>query len=315
VLGFISAVDGSTQPYGLIVPAGYDPAKPCGWTSRCNGSTGATGMGDSAFLNRQDGGDELTQPAPDVPFIELQPLGRLEKTPIASRAKPTFTKPSKRSAGSSTSIAAGSCCAAARSAAWEPGSWGSNGPIASWPWGRPAGPVDTIEFAASKWPHFVPLDPLTPWQNSAARSRRHRLHRQTRTWCRFVAAMVTRTIIFRRTLLIERAFEKEGIPFVGLVDRGAGHGITPKVMQNNCDCWASARPKASTPNPEHIRFVTWTLKFSRCHWIEILGLEKHYARAEIDARLAKDGSITWPNQRISPVSRSCLWPIWPAARR
>ena len=46
------------------------------------------------------------------------------------------------------------------------------------------------------------------------------------------------------------------------------------------------------PAPKHIRFVTWTLKFSRCHWIEILGLKKHYSRAEIDARIDEDGSIS-----------------------
>ena len=38
--------------------------------------------------------------------------------------------------------------------------------------------------------------------------------------------------------------------------------------------------------------MTWTLKFSRCHWIEVLGLAEHYKRAEIDARIDSDGSIT-----------------------
>ncbi|MDG2131405.1 MAG: hypothetical protein P8K08_25635, partial [Fuerstiella sp.] len=49
--------------------------------------------------------------------------------------------------------------------------------------------------------------------------------------------------------------------------------------------------QGSDPFPKRVRFVTWTLKFSRCHWIEVLGLVEHYQRAEIDAHFVGDGSI------------------------
>ncbi|MFN0050843.1 MAG: hypothetical protein ACKV0T_01545, partial [Planctomycetales bacterium] len=52
--------------------------------------------------------------------------------------------------------------------------------------------------------------------------------------------------------------------------------------------------KGRDPFPKHVRFVTWTLKFSRCHWLEVLGLESHYQRAQIEARVADDGSIVMP---------------------
>jgi hypothetical protein len=38
-------------------------------------------------------------------------------------------------------------------------------------------------------------------------------------------------------------------------------------------------------DPRQLRFVTWTLKYNRCHWLEILALEKHYERAEIRAQV------------------------------
>ena len=40
--------------------------------------------------------------------------------------------------------------------------------------------------------------------------------------------------------------------------------------------------------PKHLRFVTWTLKYSRCHWLQVLGLEEDYARAELEARVSDD---------------------------
>jgi hypothetical protein len=40
--------------------------------------------------------------------------------------------------------------------------------------------------------------------------------------------------------------------------------------------------------PPHIRFVTYTTRFNRCFWVTAEELEKHYQRAEIDARREND---------------------------
>jgi hypothetical protein len=39
-----------------------------------------------------------------------------------------------------------------------------------------------------------------------------------------------------------------------------------------------------------VRFVTYTTKFNHCGWITVDALEKHYERAEVDARLSNRGS-------------------------
>jgi len=43
--------------------------------------------------------------------------------------------------------------------------------------------------------------------------------------------------------------------------------------------------------PDHIRFVTYTLRYANSFWVEVEGLGKHYERAEIDARRSKEGSL------------------------
>ena len=58
VRGFISAVDDSVQPYGLVVPAGYDPAQPMRLDVVLHGSTSATGIGELLFINAADAGDD-----------------------------------------------------------------------------------------------------------------------------------------------------------------------------------------------------------------------------------------------------------------
>ncbi|MCY2966618.1 MAG: prolyl oligopeptidase family serine peptidase [Planctomycetota bacterium] len=76
--GFESDVDGSTQPYGLSIPAGYDPAKPIRLDVVLHGSHGgrASPTGDLQFINAYDAGELGTYP-PDLDYIELFPMGRL----------------------------------------------------------------------------------------------------------------------------------------------------------------------------------------------------------------------------------------------
>src|SRR5205807_3096942 len=77
VRGYTSAVDGSTQPYGLILPANYDPAKPMRLDVVLHGSTRPVGLSELRFLNRFDEGDEGGK-VTDQAYIELHPLGRVE---------------------------------------------------------------------------------------------------------------------------------------------------------------------------------------------------------------------------------------------
>src|SRR4029079_13642454 len=157
--------------------------------------------------------------------------------------------------------------------------------------GPGAGPVDTIVFSNSPWEHFVRLAPLTPWQKTMLHLVDAIDYTANAGMVPVVAVMGDKDPYFGSHLLIEKAFAKEGIPFNGMVDHGAGHGITQAAFQEHINRLDELAVKGSDLFPKHIRFVTWTLKFSRCRWVEVLGLIEHYKRAEIDARVNKDGSI------------------------
>ena len=76
--GYISSVDGSTQPYGVIVPSSYDGTRPMRLDVVLHGSTRPVGLSELRFGARFDAGDDTVEPAPDERFIELHPLGRVE---------------------------------------------------------------------------------------------------------------------------------------------------------------------------------------------------------------------------------------------
>src|SRR6185503_3244843 len=48
--------------------------------------------------------------------------------------------------------------------------------------------------------------------------------------------------------------------------------------------------------PEHIRFVTYTTRFNRSHWLTVDGLDETYKRAEVDATRDRSGfTVTTKN--------------------
>jgi hypothetical protein len=58
VRGFVSAVDGSTQPYGVIIPKNYDGTKPMRLDVVLHGSSKPVGMSELKFMSRFDEGDD-----------------------------------------------------------------------------------------------------------------------------------------------------------------------------------------------------------------------------------------------------------------
>jgi predicted esterase len=43
--------------------------------------------------------------------------------------------------------------------------------------------------------------------------------------------------------------------------------------------------------PDHVRFVTYTAAYPAAHWVRVEGLDKHYERAEIDAQRSENGVV------------------------
>jgi pimeloyl-ACP methyl ester carboxylesterase len=46
--------------------------------------------------------------------------------------------------------------------------------------------------------------------------------------------------------------------------------------------------KRGRQSPSHIRFLTYTTRYNRSYWVTLDGLEKHYERAEVDAKRSDD---------------------------
>jgi pimeloyl-ACP methyl ester carboxylesterase len=290
VRGFVSTVDGSVQPYAVLVPARYDPDKPIRLDVVLHGSTRPVGMSELHFLNRFDEGDAASQTVPEQDYLELHPLGRVEnayrwagETDVLEAIEAVarnYHIDRDRIVLRGMSMGA--------SGTWHLGLKHPDRFVALGPY---CGYVDTHQFSQTPLPNFVKVGELPPYQEKMLHLLDSIDYAANAGVVPAIACMGEKDVFFQAHVLMGRAMEKEGLKMVNLISPGTGHVLDPMTHQEQMRQIADHARKGIDPAPKHLRFVTWSLKYSRCHWLRVLALEEHYARAEVEADVAEDGSI------------------------
>lgn len=103
------------------------------------------------------------------------------------------------------------------------------------------------------------------------------------------------------SLRARRQLEKEGFPSEGdpdylrskgapglwMVSKETGHGTSPLVRQR-LDAFLKEWGDRGQVSPDHLRFLTYTTRYNRDYWISVDGMGEQYERAEIDAQRTND---------------------------
>lgn len=96
------------------------------------------------------------------------------------------------------------------------------------------------------------------------------------------------------------------------------HVVAPKLehtfpaeWQKKAEALYAKRAAPGKPDyPDKVRFVTWTMKYASCYWVELLGLDQHYKQARVEAEKKEDGfAVTTANVRAIRLG------LWPGATR
>ncbi len=282
-LGYVSRVDGSTQPYGLIVPKSYDPQRPTRLDVVLHGSTRPVGMSELRFMNRFDEGDDESLNAPDVPYVELHPLGRVENCYRWAGETDVFEAIDdvcrRFNIDRNRIVLRGMSMGA--SGTWHLGLKHPDRFVALGPY---CGYVDTHRFSETPIGSFVKVGPLPEHQELGLHMLDSVDYAANTGVVPAIACMGEKDIFFQAHVLMGEAMRKEGLTMINLISPGTGHVIDPKTHAEQLR-QISEHVAAAPRRPRDVRFVTWTLKYSLCHWIEVLRLKQHYARAEVVASL------------------------------
>lgn len=99
--------------------------------------------------------------------------------------------------------------------------------------------------------------------------------------------LINAGIEFQGDAFSQKATNAPSIQF--LVAPNTGHDMHPE-SRKTLNAFLYERIKMGRQMPDHIRFVTYTTRYNRDYWVTVDGLQKHYERAEVDAKRTADGS-------------------------
>ncbi|MBP8257593.1 MAG: hypothetical protein KAX37_09730 [Opitutaceae bacterium] len=289
--GFVSAIDGSTQPFGLIVPKNYDGQRPTRLDVVLHGSSRPVGMSEIRFGSRFDSSEALNSPVPEADFIELHPLGRVENGYRWAGEADVFEAIEAvcryYRVDRDRIVLRGFSMGA--SGTWHIGLKQPDRFVALGPY---CGYVDTRRFSQLPAPKFrIRVDQL-PWHQDRILHLHDAIDYAANAGIvPAIAAMGEMDPGFLNHSLMAEAMAREELQMVNLVSPGTAHVIDPVTLREQLRLIKFYADRGLDHALSRVRFVTWTLKYSRSHWLEILGLDEHYVRTEVDARAAPDGSV------------------------
>lgn len=288
--GFRSAIDGSVQPYGLIIPSSYDPATPMRLDVVLHGSQQPTGLSELKFIERFDDGDDPAARGPEAAYLELHPLARVENGYRWAGETDVFEaiEAACRNYAIDRRRIVLRGMSAGASGTWHLGLKHPDRFVALGPY---CGYVDTHRFSETPVKGFVKVGPLPAYQEKTLSMLDSIGYAANASMVPAIACVGEKDVFFDCHVIMGAAMEREGLTMVNLVSPGTGHVLDPATHREQMRRIGEAAAKGLDPQPREVRFVTWTLKYNRCFWVEVLALKEHYARAEIRARRGDDGAI------------------------
>ena len=290
--GFRSTVDGSTQPYGVVLPTGYDGSRPMrldvvlhGSLSRWAGS--AELRFESWFKPNEVGGGA----APSEDYIEVYPLGRVENgyrwagetdifEAIAAVSRNYRIDPDRIVLRGFSMGASGT---------WHVGLKHPDRFVALGPY---SGYVDARKHSEIPSARLAVIGPLPSYQE--------------RTLSLFDAvdyaanAAIVSTIAAqggkddaadRNHFYMGQTMAAEGLQMVNLISPETAHVVDPVTRGKQLELIGHYAAAGLNPAPRQLRFVTWSLRYNRAHWLELLELEEHYRRSEMVLTATDQGSV------------------------
>jgi hypothetical protein len=277
VRGYLSKIDGSVQPYGLVVPASFKPGSgphrlDLWWHGR------GEKLSELSFIQgrQKDGG----QFQPAGAFV-LHPYGRycnanhfageIDTFEAINHARKYYPIDTNRIVARGFSMGGAACWGFA---VHYPGLWAAAAPG--------AGFSETPEFL-----RVFQKEVIKPnaWQKKL-------LHWYDCTdWainlfnCPTVAYSGEIDSQKQAADIMAIAMKKEGLDLVHIIGPKTGHSYHPKAKLEVARRIDEIVEKGRDPLPKRIRFTTYMLRYNTMRWVVVDALKEHWERARVNADL------------------------------
>jgi len=282
-------VDGSVQPYALTIPESYDGTRPMRLDIWQHGTNRT--LNEVAFVVQQE--SQIPIP-PEQDYIQLEPLGRTNVSYRWAGEADLFESLAsvrqRYNIDPRRIVLRGFSMGGASS--WHlglhhPGTWAAIEAGAGYTETRRYGKRDNLPPYQAAMLHYY--DAVDYSLNA--------FNTPTIGYGGEIDAQLQASVNIREQLRAEGfRFQQDG-PFrwvtkdlraLFLIGPNTGHAWHPDSKSASNAFIAKALESADRV-PDHVRFVTYTTRFNRAHWLTVDGLDETYQRAEVDATRTADG--------------------------
>lgn len=284
VRGYVSRIDGSVQPYGLVVPASYQANTP----HRHRLDIWFHGRGEKltelSFIDgRQKSPGEFT---PKDAFV-LHPYGRycnanhfageVDTFEAMEHVQKHYPIDVNRIAVRGFSMGGAACWHFATHHAWR---WAAAAPG--------AGFSETPEFLK-----FFQKEKLEPtwyqeklWKWHDCNYWALNLHH-----CPTVAYSGENDIQKQAADIMVEAMSRERMRLVHIIGPKTGHSYHPNAKVEINRRIDAIVEKGREVTPKKVFLETWTLRYPRMHWLTVEGMKEHWTNASVSAQIVSDGKV------------------------
>jgi pimeloyl-ACP methyl ester carboxylesterase len=310
VRGYVSRLDGSVQPYGLVVPATFQPNSAHEWRL------------DTWFHGRDEKLTELnflTQRQRSVGefaprnTIVLHPYsrycngqklaGEVDLFEALADVRKNYAIDDSRILVRGFSLGGAACW---QIAAHYPGHWAAAAPG--------AGFSETPEF-------------LKVFQNEKVQPTWY----EQKLWHQYNATDYALNFFNLPTVAysgeidgqkqaadaMDKAMRAEGLELTHVIGPQTKHAYHPLAKQEINRRIDSIAAIGRDPLPRKVKFTTWTLRYNTVAWLRVDGLQKHWERARVNAEIAPQNTLQIETDNVTALSivmPSGLCPFEPAQR-
>lgn len=310
VRGYVSRIDHSVQPYGLVVPASYATSRDRDW--RCDvwfHGRGET-LSEVNFLSQR-----MQQVGPISPpdTIVLHPYGRycnafkfageVDVLEALAATERNYRIDPDRIAVRGFSMGGAACW---QFAVHYADRWFAANPG--------AGFSETPEFLK-----FFQKETLNPtWYERKLWHLYDCTDNSLNLWhCPTVAYSGELDIQKQAAHIMGQALAREGIDLLHIIGPQTAHSIHPESLREIEQRLSSLAERGRQRAPRSVHLVTYTLSYNRMHWVTINALEEHWERAQVDATIQGPARVRLNTVNVAdltlemPAGTSTLEPTRP----
>src|SRR3954468_8239816 len=102
--------------------------------------------------------------------------------------------------------------------------------------------------------------------------------------------------------MMEAAMKKEGLTLKHIIGPKTGHAYEANAKKELNTLIDGFAEKGRNPVPEKVRFTTWTLRYNEMLWVTVDGMEEHWEWARVDAEIADRSTVKVTTGNVSPLT-------------